>query len=493
MFDWVYTVTYNDILPPDFTVPADVTIQADANCNYNADPAVTGRPSGVSDNCTVTPTVGYTDVISAGTQPGTRILTRTWSVSDNCNNKTSKVQRITIIGGAPPVLVLTDHCVYLNKFGSWTLNSIDIARITSGSSGGCGTGTLNYSFSTRSFNCNSANKIIPVVVTATDGMGNTVSGTVKVSVLDTIAPVAVCRDVTLTLDNFGQAYLNQSQVNNGSYDNCSISSTMLSKQLFTVADVGVNEVLLVVKDPSGNAGTCMAKITVNPQQTALAVPLMANKAPTIDNISEVKVVNEPLTLNIPLSNITPGELTGSQKVVSVSAVSDNTALVKGMEVQYQSGQITGKLVVTLAPGTSGTALVTMTVRDDGGTENGGTDTYAMNFRIMVENTVSAVYVTVFDNSGIAAVTGVTEVSGEFAAKLWPNPTPGPVNIELSWGDVRKAEVSVYNVLGVEVYRNQFHTGGLIRFDLGGKASGVYMVKIQGGGRTVVKKVTVDRR
>jgi hypothetical protein len=59
--------------------------------------------------------------------------------------------------------------------------------------------------------------------------------------------------------------------------------------------------------------------------------------------------------------------------------------------------------------------------------------------------------------------------------------------------VPKAEVTVYNVLGVEVFRNQYHTGELIRLDLTGRATGVYMVKITGGARSVVKKVTVDRR
>jgi hypothetical protein len=266
----------------------------------------------------------------------------------------------------------------------------------------------------------------------------------------------------------------------------------LTKQLFTTADIGVNEVLLVVKDVSGNTATCTAKVTIL-EQPKMTAPLVVNKAPTIDNITEVKVVNEPLTLDIPLTNITTGETADTQKVISVVATADNVALVKGLEVNYLPGTVTGKLVVTIAAGTSGMAKVTVTVKDDGGTENGGTDSYSINFRIMVEQNGGAVYVTVFDQNGIAAITNAADVTREFSSKLWPNPTPGPVNIALNWGDVQQAEVAVYNILGVEIYRNRFHTGELIRFDLTGRATGVYMVKIQGGERSVVKKVTVDRR
>jgi hypothetical protein len=329
------------------------------------------------------------------------------------------------------------------------------------------------------------------VVSASDAAGHTVTGTVNIQVRDTIAPVALCKDVTVTLDAFGQAFVNQSQVNNGSYDNCSLTSITLSKQLFTSTDIGVNNVLLVVKDPSGNAGTCTARVTV--LDTPKLTISLVNKAPTLADIAEVKIVNEPLSLNIPLTNITPGEEGTAQKVMSVTAASNNQLLLKGLEVMYAPGSAAGQLKVTITAGMSGSAVVTLTVKDDGGTENGGVDTVTKTFRIMVETTGQVVNVTVFDSNGIASITSVSDVNRDFTAKLWPNPTPGQVNIELNWGDVQKADVSVFNVLGVEVFRNQYHTGELIRFDLGDKATGVYMVKIRGGERSVVKKVTVDRR
>jgi hypothetical protein len=321
-------------------------------------------------------------------------------------------------------------------------------------------------------------------------MGNTVSGTVNVTVADTLAPVAVCKNVTVTLDSFGQAYVTQGMIDNGSTDNCKVSGLFLDKQLFTSFNIGVNQVMLVVKDPSGNAGTCQATVTVMPK---LTVPAVVNKAPTIAEVAEVRIVNEPLSLDIPLTNITTGEAGSTQKVVSVVATSDNPNLVKGLVVQYIPGATTGKLKVTIAEGTSGSAVVTLTVKDDGGTDNGGLDTISRTFKITVDNTGSVVNVTVFDDKGIAAITSVSNLGEEFMAKLWPNPTSGKVNIELTWNDMQKADVSVYNVLGVEVFRDQYNAGDLIRFDLEGKASGVYVVKIQAEGRTVVKKVTLERR
>ncbi len=71
-------------------------------------------------------------------------------------------------------------------------------------------------------------------------------------VVDTISPVAICRNIEVNLDANGQVFVNAGLVNagddresvpewakhyndleGGSYDNCGIEALYLSKQLFT--------------------------------------------------------------------------------------------------------------------------------------------------------------------------------------------------------------------------------------------------------------------
>lgn len=93
------------------------------------------------------------------------------------------------------------------------------------------------------------------------------------SPLDTEAPVASCKDVTLELEANGSVSITPSQVDNGSTDNCGIQSLTLydpaeynieAPQLtsFDCAEVGAHAVLLEVTDNFGNISTCTSTVTV---------------------------------------------------------------------------------------------------------------------------------------------------------------------------------------------------------------------------------------
>ena len=99
--------------------------------------------------------------------------------------------------------------------------------------------------------------------TATDECGNTTYHTVVMTVTDSQNPFAVCHPaVTVQLDNTGNAILNTSNVDNGSSDNCGITSMMLSQSVFTMADVGQVPVTLTVFDAEGNSNSCTSLVTV---------------------------------------------------------------------------------------------------------------------------------------------------------------------------------------------------------------------------------------
>ncbi|MBK7337305.1 MAG: HYR domain-containing protein [Saprospirales bacterium] len=125
------------------------------------------------------------------------------------------------------------------------------------------------------FNCGHYNYTITRTWTITDetcpfpapmGSGGNVTTHVQIiTVVDTEAPTAICQNLTIQLDKFGNATITGLQVNNGSFDNCAPAYTLsyaVSPNTFTCADLGDNLVTLTVTDPCGNSSTCTAIVTI---------------------------------------------------------------------------------------------------------------------------------------------------------------------------------------------------------------------------------------
>lgn len=108
--------------------------------------------------------------------------------------------------------------------------------------------------------------ISPMTIVATSTVVSTgCIRTTSVTVSDTTSPVAVTQPVTIPLNASGTATLTAAQVNNGSSDNCSIATMVVTPNTFTCANVGPNTVTLTVTDPSGNSHSATAVVTVQDQ------------------------------------------------------------------------------------------------------------------------------------------------------------------------------------------------------------------------------------
>jgi hypothetical protein len=86
-----------------------------------------------------------------------------------------------------------------------------------------------------------------------------------IDVEDTTPPEAVCQNVTISLDLFGNASINATSLDGGSTDNCAPASVLdfeASQTDFDCDDLGPNNVTLTVTDPCGNVSTCVAVVTV---------------------------------------------------------------------------------------------------------------------------------------------------------------------------------------------------------------------------------------
>lgn len=104
-----------------------------------------------------------------------------------------------------------------------------------------------------------------------------------------------------------------------------------------------------------------------------------NEVPTLDAITNLPICYTTNLQTVALTGISAGPESGQTLVVSVS--SDNDALFESLDVS-NSGT-TGSVSYRVKTGTVGTATVTVTVKDNGGTANGGVDTYSRTFVVTV--------------------------------------------------------------------------------------------------------------
>jgi hypothetical protein len=122
--------------------------------------------------------------------------------------------------------------------------------------------------STRGTNpalCSFYNYVLTRTWRVTDCAGNILVHTQVITVRDTKAPTALCKNATIQLDKNGKVVLNPLAVDNGSFDNCAAFPNLtfsVNPSQFSCANLGPNLVILSVTDPCGNVGTCQAVVTV---------------------------------------------------------------------------------------------------------------------------------------------------------------------------------------------------------------------------------------
>jgi gliding motility-associated-like protein len=189
------------------------------------------------------------------------------SVKDARGKTVTQSLSIIVEDKEPPLIkVNSTITVNLNADGNGILT---VEMVDDGSSDNCGIETIFLSKTT--FVCSDIGEQ-QVTLTVTDASGNESEQQVTISVRDAIAPTAAGRTAEIFLDENGTATLTASQVDGGSNDNCSIASLTIDRSSFTCSDLGDNEVVLTVKDASGNEST----VTVTVKVTDVIAPVILN-------------------------------------------------------------------------------------------------------------------------------------------------------------------------------------------------------------------------
>ncbi|SHO65357.1 MBG domain-containing protein, partial [Algoriphagus zhangzhouensis] len=154
----------------------------------------------------------------------------------------------------PPFLNLEGrHTTYLNANGITPQVKVGDLLLSGMFDDYTPSSLIKTSLSKSVFNCSDIGAN-PVDVIATDLAGNSFTQSVIIRVVDNIKPTILAKStITLNVDAFGIVDLTAGMVDEGSFDNCSILSQVLSKTLFDKTDEGSNTVKYTVTDVNGNS------------------------------------------------------------------------------------------------------------------------------------------------------------------------------------------------------------------------------------------------
>src|SRR5262249_999115 len=113
-----------------------------------------------------------------------------------------------------------------------------------------------------------------------------------------------------------------------------------------------------------DGGTANGGVNVSKPQSFSITVLAVNDLPTLNVIPDPPAINEDAGSQIVnLSGVSAGG--GESQAVTVTATSDNLALIPNPTVAYTSPKTRGSLSYTPVANAKGTALITVTVRDAG--------------------------------------------------------------------------------------------------------------------------------
>ncbi|PWL31231.1 MAG: hypothetical protein DCO95_07080, partial [Roseivirga sp. XM-24bin3] len=287
------------------------------------------------DNCKIT-SVATSKTLFDCSNIGDNTVTVT--VKDARGNSASATAIVTVVDNRAPAVTVQDVNLNLDANGNATLT---VAQAEVSSSDNCT--IASKVLSKTSFNCDDLGDN-EVTLTVTDANGNATTKTFNVSITDTTAPTVIAQDYTVSLDANGNASISVQDIDNGSYDNCSLTLS-LDKLNFDCSNVGDNTVTLSGVDASGNSATATATVTV-----------VDDILPTFTASDFTSYLDEE------------GELTISEQQI-VDQLSDNCGIasVNISQTEFSCGNLGDNSVTITVTDNSGNTVsetVTITVEDN---------------------------------------------------------------------------------------------------------------------------------
>lgn len=218
-------------------------------------------------------TMEITEELLPGTCGSNYLVRRTYVASDACDNTASDIQMITVRDVQAP---------NFNPPGRDTVqfDCMDtIPWILPIAADDCGIVSLSHRDTTLA-----KGGCPPLALlrtwTADDGCGNRSTKEQLLLQVDTLAPIARCRSLSVSLNDEGWVWLDSDSLDDGSSDDCHALSLHAIPDTLTCAYRGITPAFLVAADACGNRDTCQTTVTVA-ADTAFAFFITDEIAPGI--------------------------------------------------------------------------------------------------------------------------------------------------------------------------------------------------------------------
>ena len=208
--------------------------------------------NGSTDNCGIadrTISMSSFDCNDLGAHIVNMVVTDSIGLKDSCE------AMVTIADTIFPIVTCNSATLNLDENGTAILSKMDAGEATDNCS-------ATDSLSQTIFDCSDVG-IDSVAFFATDPSGNMSSCMVGITVQDTLAPTAFCKNSSLSMDANGIATINPADINMGSTDNCNIASMSVYPNSLTCGNIGSNLAMLTVTDDSGHSSTCLSIVTLS--------------------------------------------------------------------------------------------------------------------------------------------------------------------------------------------------------------------------------------
>src|ERR1044071_422974 len=176
----IQIISVEDNTVPTFTKPADITIFTSAGCTYDASVSATGDVTNEADNCSTGLNATFSDATAQGSCQGEVIITRTWSLVDNCGNAAAnQVQIISVEDNTVPTFTKPADITIFTSAGCTYDASVAATGDVTDEADNCSTG-LNATFSdaTAQGSCQ-GEVIITRTWSLSDNCGNTAANQIQ--------------------------------------------------------------------------------------------------------------------------------------------------------------------------------------------------------------------------------------------------------------------------------------------------------------------------
>ncbi|HEX5635519.1 MAG TPA: hypothetical protein VFY78_00400, partial [Gammaproteobacteria bacterium] len=192
-------ITIEDVTKPILTLPANTTIECDADNS----PAQTGSAT-ASDNCSPANqiTISFTDQTVPGACPHKYVINRTWKADDAYGNSITGVQTITVQDTKAPVITTPAQDLTLSCDGAG--NTAAITAWLNNQAGAtatdnCGTITWTNNYTALSDGCGASGSAV-VTFSVTDQCGNSSTTQATVTIEDVTPPTITTPATSQTVE-----------------------------------------------------------------------------------------------------------------------------------------------------------------------------------------------------------------------------------------------------------------------------------------------------